>query len=703
MPRRSGRLRKPGVGSSVWTMDSDSGSETTTSDPPPKKARKVRGSKPDAEGSKPKKTRGKQGRLEQITEMPLDILFEIFAHLTPYDLLNLSRTSKPLRNILMHRSSTYVWKNVRSRIVDLPECPKDLSEPQYANLIFYPYCHFCLKAQVPSKAINWYTRTRSCKKCIPDNFVTYGAAGDYGVPISFVPSIDLSSKRWPAQGYCLRTLRRYQAEMQSLDDSALKEWCIAKRTEYEARMQHGSECAVWNRNRSEERSNELENIRQRRYEAIKEKLSHLGWGEEITKLEEADDIEYDLLSDHKLVKQPRELTDRIWGNIEAPLIDFMEKTKVQRLETSRRATIRKRGKVLSETLQKYALSQPLHTVLPSVADLAILPDFRSVIEDTPIDQLVVEDHFKQAMVDIPSIVTAWRKSKDEQLVAIMKSNPETDTEVTEATLRLATTFFRCNHCRREITYPRVLVHRCTTTLTYSDTYEDGLDPYFRDLNCKPWNTGDIVRFDRRAHQRAEYVLRDCGIMQTMPSLVLDLLDFRFECIECTDHEEGRLVMRWPTVVAHTAQHYKPDEEFTDVVKLAALSTTEGLLADLLEYVKMSPLSGHPAHDTSWVCVECRKMIPWDDSLDHLKERHPDVIPDDYVESEYAHDFDQYFELHLDANRTALFRPIRVNVDNPAPSFRDAFFEYLDGTVGVQLDVVAEQMAQAFLAGLHGTG
>jgi hypothetical protein len=41
----------------------------------------------------------------------------------------------------MHRSSTYVWRNARSRIVDLPECPSDLSEPQYANLIFYPYCH----------------------------------------------------------------------------------------------------------------------------------------------------------------------------------------------------------------------------------------------------------------------------------------------------------------------------------------------------------------------------------------------------------------------------------------------------------------------------------------------------------------------------------------------------------------------------------
>lgn len=73
--------------------------------------------------------------------MPLDILYEIFGHLRPYDLLRLARTTKALRDILMCRSAVSVWKDSRAKIIGMPECPDDLSEPQYASLAFDPFCH----------------------------------------------------------------------------------------------------------------------------------------------------------------------------------------------------------------------------------------------------------------------------------------------------------------------------------------------------------------------------------------------------------------------------------------------------------------------------------------------------------------------------------------------------------------------------------
>jgi hypothetical protein len=57
------------------------------------------------------------------------------------DVLSLARTTKYLRSTLMSRSSISVWKTSRANISGLPDCPTDLSEPQYANLAFDTSCH----------------------------------------------------------------------------------------------------------------------------------------------------------------------------------------------------------------------------------------------------------------------------------------------------------------------------------------------------------------------------------------------------------------------------------------------------------------------------------------------------------------------------------------------------------------------------------
>ena len=57
------------------------------------------------------------------------------------DLLNLARTCKCLRAILMHNSSLFLWKAALLRVEDLPSCPADLTEPQYTNLVFHARCH----------------------------------------------------------------------------------------------------------------------------------------------------------------------------------------------------------------------------------------------------------------------------------------------------------------------------------------------------------------------------------------------------------------------------------------------------------------------------------------------------------------------------------------------------------------------------------
>ena len=43
----------------------------------------------------------------------------------------------------MDKPSAFVWKIARNQVepAGLPDCPDDLTEPEYANLVFYAHCH----------------------------------------------------------------------------------------------------------------------------------------------------------------------------------------------------------------------------------------------------------------------------------------------------------------------------------------------------------------------------------------------------------------------------------------------------------------------------------------------------------------------------------------------------------------------------------
>jgi hypothetical protein len=53
------------------------------------------------------RVKGRKGKLKNMTELPIDIWFEVFAQLEPLDLLHLSRATKDLRNMLVAPSANY--------------------------------------------------------------------------------------------------------------------------------------------------------------------------------------------------------------------------------------------------------------------------------------------------------------------------------------------------------------------------------------------------------------------------------------------------------------------------------------------------------------------------------------------------------------------------------------------------------------------
>ncbi|KAG6917031.1 hypothetical protein DXG01_004157 [Tephrocybe rancida] len=290
---------------------------------------------------------------------------------------------------------------------------------------------------------------------------------------------------------------------------------------------------------------------------------------------------------------------------EDSLVELMERARAARLEIEFSATIKTRSEVLAGVLDTYASSQPLHTILPPLADVAILPPFKVVIQDTPAAEEVTALHFQKAMTNFSQAVTKWRQSTDESLVKLINCHPATEVKVTTTILRDPATFFHCLQCLGSISYPRILVEH---------------------------------------------------------------------------------VSSWHHITSATA---------SGLIQVANLSLAEQILAELLEYNKMNPASEHKCHAYSWVCLECKKVVPWPKSLKHLKEKHPNNIPVDFTEDQHGKTPDRSFTLHLDADRTILCAPIKVNVDDPIHGFRDSLETYHHLRLMGELDSRSQQMADNF--------
>lgn len=181
---------------------------TSTDEPPTKRPRCSKLTSTPATGTTRYKN-GVRGKLAALVDFPVELLYEvcrnqdsiayiethidcqldIFMFLQPRDLIHLSRTSKDIHALLMAKSSSMTWKAARGNleIQGLPECPQDMNEAQYANLIFSRHCHVrsrsshlikvsffqissllfqhCLKPYA-IQTVLWNSRKRTCQKCL---------------------------------------------------------------------------------------------------------------------------------------------------------------------------------------------------------------------------------------------------------------------------------------------------------------------------------------------------------------------------------------------------------------------------------------------------------------------------------------------------------------------------------------------------------
>ncbi|KAF8807884.1 hypothetical protein BYT27DRAFT_7099840 [Phlegmacium glaucopus] len=357
--------------------------------------------------------RRKAGLLASLPSMPLDILFEIFGHLKPYDILRLSRTTKDFRRLLLSKSSLSIWKATLSNVPGLPDCPPGMSEPAWTNLVFSPYCNFCLTTSI--RKVQWMFRLRICSRCAKEHLVESRFAFH-----PFEGNMEYIIPTYPgkkgAKIYLKSDCKLVEDQYAALQKGKAQRLFVEERMKTVlAIAAHAKLCEAWAKDQTLDRDQQLQQLREDRLAAITQKLEDLGWAEDIAGITMPDS-----LANHKLVDRPQLLTERIWTNIKQGILEFMAEMRDKRLKREFAALVDRRKQSALTVLRTFKNAR-----LPETEIMPQGPDFChfSVISEVLNQAVNVEvdvSSFNDIIPLLPELVSEWRESTKRKMIQVVK-------------------------------------------------------------------------------------------------------------------------------------------------------------------------------------------------------------------------------------------------------------------------------------------
>ncbi|EPS97644.1 hypothetical protein FOMPIDRAFT_1052210 [Fomitopsis schrenkii] len=469
MPRNSKKVKTSGNAAQLQPMAAMSAPASGATTPRTTTA---------AHSSARKQLRGRTGGLRNMPNMPLDILIEIFSYLHPLDLLDLARTTKPFRALLMSRSFAGVWRASRKLIQELPVCPGHLSEPAYANLVFSSHCHNCLKPNV--KSIIWEFMARYCRPC--KKIMTVKITDKHTCAEFFCmqyaelsPLVNMS----PLKASCIYHLPQLQQVKQAWeeyhdDKEKWSKYVEEQKKRAEAIQDHAYDCVEWMESVGADKEYRLEKVREKRLQFIVARLREMGWEDEIERLPE------DLfpLSDHPQVRMAREISERTWEKIRGELASYMRRLKEHRITEERSTILHIRLHTLDAVINKLRSEAGRSYVtefLPKFPDYALMPEFRTLME-APTEDMLDMRACADWVVRLDELDTRWILERKKRLARMVEkalgrvpedaddappADDDTNDRSYEAVLKLAIAVFECKWCAERVHASNALAHRCT--------------------------------------------------------------------------------------------------------------------------------------------------------------------------------------------------------------------------------------------------
>ncbi|KDN46393.1 hypothetical protein RSAG8_04337, partial [Rhizoctonia solani AG-8 WAC10335] len=418
-----------------------------TSVPPRKQARTT------------KSTRSKKKKVDSLSgllTLPVELFTEVMRELKPIDILNLSRTCKSFRNILMRRSSEPIWQRAAKNLsYRLPPPPPWLDMPQYVSVVYTDDCSACGGKAVP-KTGKWDPEfqpallVRLCVACQPNVLVRFQDIPEYAIPLVVITYV----KIFPGPGinmrsdnYGLRTeIQKLQKEFKenkekSKTDGSLLSWLLAKEDSIKnysrlgslpwssshylrimmAKMTtHQAPSPHWDIIEYVEQAREREeNIKRQFRHGVENRLNELGWEHDMNY------IEWEEL--WSLIGQPRNLTDRIWKNLYPKLQTPLEKARSLRLVelpvVQMKALIHLWENKYHELGTRIIVHPRQEAVDLKTAGARLVPPASDAISWTPVKQILdscptyfaTHQQLPESWEQIRPLVETWQQNVESQL------------------------------------------------------------------------------------------------------------------------------------------------------------------------------------------------------------------------------------------------------------------------------------------------
>lgn len=229
----------------------------------------------------------------------------------------------------------------------------------------------------------------------------------------------------------------------------------------------------------------------------------------------------------------------VWNNIKDTVIDYFLNIQSHRIMNERAEHPAAIMRILRDPLDKWSRSRPMTEPLPSFPDFCMQPQFVEVLTEKSDRELEALNDPLQLAVLFDSVADKWRKQTCAKLLAMMPASPVDVDDI--AGLNLATTVFQCSRCGEPITYPRILVHRCTRSISTGVYLEPsaGEHDILNALHINGWNwpwnyMDETVSFNTDSSEVAAEIVLLCGLdPETTTANEMDELDARLVCRMCS--------------------------------------------------------------------------------------------------------------------------------------------------------------------------
>ncbi|KAH9922960.1 uncharacterized protein B0H18DRAFT_1016365 [Fomitopsis serialis] len=589
--------------------------------------------------------------LSQFPALPLDIVFEILALLTPTDLANLAQTNTAFRTTLTTPQASNIWKAARRRTGNAPDSPPSAGEVSWARFIYGPSkCQECGVSNVHH--VDFALMRRVCKKCkskklvyagfFTKRFPNFNAEMLELIPhtntgcSSTVRSKEGSNFYWEDDIYAMATIySKYQMDIglrKPHAKEALQEYKDQRVAYVRAVTEHATICREW---WSLEfavywHKEQAERVQKQYDVQVSYRFRELGY----------EDQDIKSIRTRQEAQKDRNITERVWKRVKPILQPCIETALCKRLETDQAPTINARKRLVKNAYDDYKRTlRPIEWIhLPPPALIYVMPAFFSLIYmnlDVPLEQTTCDE----AARNLSEYISAFKDNLKERLLHAMadagafgKITRLSKSRVADShgRLALATSVFASSG-PVSLSFDEVTAKVAWTGTQSSQEY--GSAYYIHMVAAKVWKSWDsTIRHDRESSANCASLIKALGLdPEATRPVHLDRLDRRFLCRQCSGEAQGGLAYTWRAFLSHCSTQHMWQSSF---VRFTALNEEESAVvrqaegADLAEQQEM------------WSCNHC--AIHLDDLrtrpvvLQHVQEVHAIDEPEENADLFHAY-------------------------------------------------------------------